>query len=141
MDRTDLIVQNTLRPTDELRTPLTLVIGPISDILDSSHEHLTASVRDRLKVVKVGVAARRPEPRVPNAHATSVRSQRSSQRLINLVNQLLDLSRFEAGRMVARFRPVRLAQTVADVASLFRSSLTKASALRASPEGSPLIRP
>ncbi|KAG0146679.1 hypothetical protein CROQUDRAFT_77426 [Cronartium quercuum f. sp. fusiforme G11] len=85
----------------ELRTPLTLIVGPIADILDSPHD-ISASARDRLKIV-----------------------ERNTQRLINQVNQLLDLSRFEAGRMTARFRNTDLSKLTADLASLFRSAMLK----------------
>lgn len=36
---------------DELRTPLTLIVGPISMILESSD--ISAAARERLKVVEV----------------------------------------------------------------------------------------
>ncbi|KAH9813703.1 hypothetical protein DFH28DRAFT_1128359 [Melampsora americana] len=85
----------------ELRTPLTLIVGPISDILSSPHD-ISIAARDRLKVV-----------------------ERNTQRLINQVNQLLDLSRFEAGKMAARFRNTDLSKMTADLASLFRSAMVK----------------
>lgn len=84
----------------ELRTPLTLIVGPISMILESSD--ISAAARERLKVV-----------------------ERNTQRLINLVNQLLDLSRFEAGKMVARFRGTDVSKLTANLAALFRSAMHK----------------
>src|SRR6202044_1754499 len=44
-----------------------------------------------------------------------------------LVNTLLDFSRIEAGRMEARYEPVDLAAFTADLASVFRSAITRAS--------------
>ncbi|KAA1080835.1 hypothetical protein PGT21_023090 [Puccinia graminis f. sp. tritici] len=84
----------------ELRTPLTLIVGPISMILESSD--ISPAARERLKVV-----------------------ERNTQRLINLVNQLLDLSRFEAGKMVARFRGTDVSKMTANLAALFRSAMHK----------------
>lgn len=51
--------------------------------------------------------------------------QRNTQRLINLVNQLLDLSRFEAGKMVARFKGTDVSKLTANLAALFRSAMHK----------------
>lgn len=84
----------------ELRTPLTLIVGPISMILESSD--ISPAARERLKVV-----------------------ERNTQRLINLVNQLLDLSRFEAGKMVARFKGTDVSKLTANLAALFRSAMHK----------------
>ncbi|PLW13674.1 hypothetical protein PCANC_15585 [Puccinia coronata f. sp. avenae] len=84
----------------ELRTPLTLIVGPISMILESAE--ISSAARERLKIV-----------------------ERNTQRLINLVNQLLDLSRFEAGKMVARFRGTDVSKLTANLAALFRSAMHK----------------
>ncbi|KAI9609220.1 hypothetical protein KEM48_002927 [Puccinia striiformis f. sp. tritici PST-130] len=84
----------------ELRTPLTLIVGPISMILESSD--ISPAARERLKVV-----------------------ERNTQRLINLVNQLLDLSRFEAGKMVARFKGTDVSKLTANLSALFRSAMHK----------------
>lgn len=85
----------------ELRTPLTLIVGPISEILDSRCD-ISPAARERLKIV-----------------------ERNTQRLINLVNQLLDLSRFEAGKMVARFKSTDLSKFTSHLAALFRSAMLK----------------
>ncbi|POW12437.1 hypothetical protein PSTT_04501 [Puccinia striiformis] len=50
---------------------------------------------------------------------------RNTQRLINLVNQLLDLSRFEAGKMVARFKGTDVSKLTANLSALFRSAMHK----------------
>ncbi|WAR54824.1 hypothetical protein PtB15_4B442 [Puccinia triticina] len=84
----------------ELRTPLTLIVGPISMMLESSD--ISPAARERLKVV-----------------------ERNTQRLINLVNQLLDLSRFEAGKMVARFKGTDVSKLTANLSALFRSAMHK----------------
>lgn len=87
----------------ELRTPLTLILGPLNDVLaDQDTFYLPDDVRDRLQVVS-----------------------RNANRLLSLVNGLLDFSRLEAGRIHAYFRPVNLSAVTADLASLFRSAIGK----------------
>jgi PAS domain S-box-containing protein len=86
----------------EFRTPLTLLLGPLEDALALSAE-LPAPVRDSLAV-----------------------AQRSSRRLLRLVNTLLDFSRIEAGRAQASYQPIDLAALTADLASNFRSACEKA---------------
>ena len=60
--------------THELRTPLTLILGPVAQIADDTREPAT---RQRAEL-----------------------AQRNAQRLLLLTNQLLDLSRLEAGQQV-----------------------------------------
>ncbi|SCV70301.1 BQ2448_1695 [Microbotryum intermedium] len=85
----------------ELRTPLTLILGPLEDVL-SNKNALKPEDRERLQVV-----------------------QRHSNRLLNMVNSLLDFSRLEGGRMEVSFRPMKLAAVTADLASLFRSAIER----------------
>ncbi|MBY6265509.1 response regulator [Azospirillum sp. 412522] len=90
----------------EFRTPLTLMLGPLEEMLDASAPQTGSSVtvpRNELEMV-----------------------QRNGQRLLRLVNALLDFSRIEAGRMRASFAPVDLAAYTADLASSFRSAMEKA---------------
>src|SRR5262249_44660250 len=87
----------------EFRTPLTLILGPVSDLLMSSGADLSASIREQLEVV-----------------------HRNGLRLQKLVNTLLDFSRIEAGRVQASYEPTDLAELTADLASNFRSACTKA---------------
>jgi signal transduction histidine kinase/DNA-binding NarL/FixJ family response regulator len=60
----------------EFRTPLTLTIGPLEDILAGAHG-----------------------PTSPQAEAQLQLSLRNSRRLLRLVNQLLDVARIESGQM------------------------------------------
>ncbi len=51
---------------------------------------------------------------------------RNAQRLLRLVNTLLDFSRIEAGRVNASFEPTDLATFTAELASSFRSACDRA---------------
>ena len=86
----------------ELRTPLTLMLGPMQDMLDDS-QSLSDGQREGLDV----------------AH-------RNAQRLLKLVNTLLDFTRIEAGRIDANYEPVDLIELTHDIASSFRSAIERA---------------
>ena len=86
----------------EFRTPLTLMLGPMEDLLGRAN-CLEPVVRGQLKIV-----------------------HRNSLRLLKLVNSLLDFSRIESGRASANFQPVDLAALTRDLASNFRSACEKA---------------
>ena len=79
----------------EFRTPLTLMLGPLEDLLAAG---LPESQRGQVEV----------------AH-------RNGLRLLKLVNSLLDFARIEAGRVQASYEPVDLAALTAELASNFRS--------------------
>lgn len=85
----------------EFRTPLTLMLGPLEEALWNSG--LPKEIHDQLETVR-----------------------RNSLRLQKLVNNLLDFSRIEAGRMQARYEPVDLSVLTADLASAFRSAIETA---------------
>ncbi|MES2826655.1 MAG: ATP-binding protein [Bacteroidota bacterium] len=85
----------------EFRTPLTLMLGPLEELL--SREGFSGSDR---------------------AHVEA--SHRNALRLLKLVNNLLDYSRVEAGRVQAAYRPVDIAELTEDLASSFRSIIEKA---------------
>jgi PAS domain S-box-containing protein len=87
----------------EFRTPLTLLLGPLEDLLRSSEKAMAPEQRDLAAV----------------AH-------RNGLRLLKLVNTLLDFSRIEAGRMQPNFEPVDLAALTSELASSFRSAIEKA---------------
>ncbi len=85
----------------EFRTPLTLMLGPLEDVLAQSA--LEDETREHLQV-----------------------AQRNAQRLLKLVNALLDFSRLEAGRIEAAYEPVDLAALTTELASVFRSAIERA---------------
>lgn len=82
----------------EFRTPLTLMLGPLQDILEG--EELKHTVREHLST-----------------------SYRNTLRLLKLVNSLLDFSRIEAGKMDVQFHEVNLSKYTKDLASSFRSAI------------------
>jgi PAS domain S-box-containing protein len=87
----------------EFRTPLTLMLGPVEDILAKPESGVLPENRALLNVV-----------------------HRNGQRLLKLVNTLLDFARIEAGRTQAAYEPTDLARLTADLASNFRSACERA---------------
>ncbi len=87
----------------EFRTPLTLIRGQLEQTLDAPDRELAPPVRDALQM-----------------------AYRNSERLLKLVNSLLDFSRLEARRTAARLEPVELGAFTADLASVFHSAMETA---------------
>jgi signal transduction histidine kinase len=87
----------------EFRTPLTLLAGPLEDELAERERPLPSDRRERL-----------------------VTAHRNTQRLIKLVNVLLDFSRIEAGQAIARYRPTQLGTLTSELASMFRPAIERA---------------
>lgn len=85
----------------ELRQPLQLILGPLEDVLTSGNA-TDPAVREPLKMVT-----------------------RHAQRLLRLVNSLLDFSQLEAGRTQPRLRPADIGAVTKDLASLFRSAIER----------------
>jgi signal transduction histidine kinase len=82
----------------ELRTPLTLMLLPIESVL--SRTDLAPAIRDQLDGV-----------------------MRGGYRLLKLINDLLDLSKIEVGRMQLRMGPVDLARLLEEVVRPWRAVL------------------
>jgi PAS domain S-box-containing protein len=87
----------------EFRTPLTLILGPVEDLLGRSFTELSPFSKSQLEIV----------------HSNSLR-------LLKLVNTMLDFSRIEAGRMRANYEETDLAAYTAELASNFRSACERA---------------
>lgn len=87
----------------EFRTPLTLMLGPIHDLLTDGANQISPAVNEQLEIVN-----------------------RNGARLLRLVNTLLDFSRIEAGRTQANYQPTDLASFTAELASAFRSATDRA---------------
>lgn len=85
----------------EFRTPLTLIMGPIEDVLND------------------------PATKPINKQRMQLAS-RNALRMQKLVNTLLDFSRIEAGRVDGRYSRVDIAALTQDLASTFRSAIEKA---------------
>lgn len=66
----------------EFRTPLTMILGPLQNALLGSYGPLDGGLRRQVEIM-----------------------QRNALRLTRLINQLLDLSKLEAGKMQLRARP------------------------------------
>ncbi|WP_460622175.1 substrate-binding domain-containing protein [Hymenobacter tenuis] len=79
----------------ELRTPLTLILGPVEELLTSSPD-LTAPQRQDLALVR-----------------------RNTQRLLQLVNQLLDFRKIEVGKMTVRASEGNLVAFVREIVDAF----------------------
>jgi GAF domain-containing protein len=87
----------------EFRTPLTLLLGPAEDALADQSEPLSPGQRERVEVI-----------------------HRNGQRLLRLVNSLLDFSRLEAGRSQPEFTEVALDRYTSELVSMFDSAMQSA---------------
>jgi signal transduction histidine kinase len=67
----------------EFRTPITLTLGPLDELLAGRYGELPGPVRAQLEVM-----------------------HRNQQRMLELINQILDLAKLEAGRMELRCAPM-----------------------------------
>jgi signal transduction histidine kinase len=97
------------------------MLGPLSDTIAQQQGTLPRQVVEELAVV-----------------------HRNAQRLLKLVNTLLEFSRIEAGRVQASFAPTDLAAFTTDLASAFRSAIEQADltlTIEALPPLSGLCRP
>ncbi|HEX6639877.1 MAG TPA: ATP-binding protein, partial [Thermoanaerobaculia bacterium] len=101
----------------EFRTPLTLMLGPLDDLLAKPEEEVLPENREVLRVM-----------------------HRNGLRLMKLVNTLLDFSRIEAGRVQAVYEPTDLAAYTAELASVFRAAIDKAG-MKLTVDAPPLSQP
>ena len=87
----------------EFRTPLTMLLAPLEDVLGDVANPLGGQQRQRIEIAR-----------------------RSALRLLKLVNTLLDFARFEADRLEAIFAPVDLSALTAELANSFESAFKAA---------------
>src|SRR6201998_2270448 len=87
----------------EFRTPLTLMLGPLNEVLNKFDNLLP-----------------------PEGHDQLIVARRNALRLLKLVNTLLDFSRIEADRIQAIYEPVDLPLLTSEIASVFRSAMEQA---------------
>jgi signal transduction histidine kinase/CheY-like chemotaxis protein len=79
----------------EIRTPMTAIVG-FADLLDDPSQ-------------------------TPDERADHVKTiRRNGEHLVSVINDILDLSKIEAGRMTISDEPCRICQVVAEVAALMR---------------------
>ena len=78
----------------EFRTPLTLTIGPLDDVLAGEHGPIPAAAQEQLALAR-----------------------RSAARVLRLVGQILDVARLESGRTPLRAQPVDLGAFAAALAA------------------------
>lgn len=82
----------------ELRTPITLIMGPADQLLNKQYED------------------------EEQAHSYLLTIKRNSKKLLNIVNELLDLGKLEAGKLVIRLKPVLLGRAVRVIYQAFSSA-------------------
>lgn len=82
----------------EFRTPLTLTIGPLENALSGAYGPMNDELRKQQEMML-----------------------RNSRRLLRLINQLLDISKLEAGKMELQARAGNIAKFVREITSLFSS--------------------
>ena len=87
----------------EFRTPLTLLLGPTSDALNDPNLPAGDPQRNRFEIV-----------------------HRNAQRLLQLVNSLLDFSRLEAGGITSSFQAVDLPRVTEPLVMMFESAAQQA---------------
>ncbi len=87
----------------EFRTPLTLMLSPLEELLNHKNNHFSESEKQHIET-----------------------AQRNAMRLLKLVNTLLDFSRIESGRQQAVFNLVDIVALTKNLAANFRSVIEKA---------------
>lgn len=87
----------------EFRTPLTLMLGPLEDLLSDTSHPLEQNQQERIELIR-----------------------RNCLRLQKLVNTLLDFASVEAGRTKGRFQPTDISKYTMDLTGVFRAAIEKA---------------
>jgi signal transduction histidine kinase len=87
----------------EFRTPLTLILSPLEELLNQQQNNLSATEKQNLET-----------------------SHRNALRLLKLVNTLLDFSRIESGKQQASYVLTDITELTTYLASNFRSVIEKA---------------
>lgn len=88
--------------THELKTPLSLIIGPIDDLIDEQEKASNQEVSKRLSMMR-----------------------RNSYRLKNLVDQILDVSKLNADAIKLKLQPVNLPQFTRQIVGQFQSKMER----------------
>jgi signal transduction histidine kinase len=101
LDRAKMVFFSNI--SHEFRTPLTLLLGPLEDAMANITKDNPEQQYERLQII-----------------------QRNGLRLLKLVNNLLDFSRIEAGRVEAAYQPTNLATFTSELGSVFRAAVENA---------------
>jgi len=80
----------------EIRTPLTLIINPIRELIEEGRERVSSTTMGRYEMI-----------------------MRNSQRILHLINQLLDLRKIEKGQMQPIFIRTDIHRFISDIAQQF----------------------
>jgi signal transduction histidine kinase/AraC-like DNA-binding protein len=88
----------------ELRTPLTLILGPVEDLLTNPDDDLTPAQRHDLSLVR-----------------------RNTQRLLQLVNQLMDFRKIDVGKMAVHATEGDLVGFVREIMDVFEKTARRRS--------------
>jgi signal transduction histidine kinase/DNA-binding response OmpR family regulator len=103
----------------EFRTPLTLILGPIQKWRDRISPDLQVGVKKSQPNTREGF---QPLTNTDELHKDLEMADRNAHRLLRLINQLLDLSRLEAGAMELRTSRMNIVPLVKGIAYSFESS-------------------
>jgi PAS domain S-box-containing protein len=87
----------------EFKTPLTLLMGPLNDVIKTNRSNLNAGDLQKLEL-----------------------SYRGAIRLQKLVHTLLDFARIEAGKVESFYQPTDFTRITLDLASQFRTAVESA---------------
>jgi signal transduction histidine kinase/ligand-binding sensor domain-containing protein/CheY-like chemotaxis protein len=80
----------------EFRTPLTLTLGPLDDLRAGMHGPLNPAMADQVELAR-----------------------RNAGRVLDLINEILELARVEAGHTAVKARPIDLGEFTAGIARTF----------------------
>lgn len=87
----------------EFRTPLTLMLGTLEELINKHGNELGSDNKASIDI-----------------------THRNAMRLLRLVNNLLDFSKLEAGKIQTKYQRVDIATYTAEIASSFRSAIENA---------------
>ncbi len=104
----------------EFRTPLTLILGPIQKWQERLLREQPRSGYDSIQPPAASSLSNTPEAGELQKDLTMV--ERNAHRLLRLINQLLDLSKLEAGAMKLRASRLNIVPLVRGIAYSFESS-------------------